>query len=402
MNSGLFEVIFLVCVSLELAVISGCKDSPVSRSTKDRAVIDMSSADVGPAVVTCGGVQLPLNEITTVVKVCSRKGGYTCRKSSVASRKMSAAWESVISTNNIKNSPACCHFILGSSMEVIGFSFSSSLLEGCTDLADSSFGGLEVVRNVFPSYRGMGDLHSTDSIQIASLGNLKYYSEIEFFDFGSCGFENGIWKELAQMSRSGKLRGVSTLDGESFLGVRGGTVIPELRGLVVKVKDISKIREFGEAFPNLSFLCVAVERREQINALYNDVLSKNYFPHLKAIMVGESEMCKSELFHNGYYEDKHDDKGIVLDPNFVPPSVKWIGMDGNLMARNDMIRYDAFGARLRFREGKGSLKVEPDRDIDVVYMGYGFSSRGARGVCRFEYAMLEKYWRLEPRTSVTY
>lgn len=283
-------------------------------------------------------------------------------------------------------------FILNSEKTVVGYSFrifdhENSYAHDCLD---------EPVR--FHDYYPMRTSFCPDcnskfkDIEIHSLEGLNHIFSIEFVDFSSCGFSPGIWEDLRSMSESGSLRGISLWNGEGFLDVRGGIIAPRISGLAVNIEAASRLREFGDAFPSLSFLAVTVPDRKSINTLFG--LIKQSFPNLKGLMIGNSRWPGSEFDQLPKGRESHAKLRVSLKQ--IPPGMEWICVDGGLMALDDMEKFDEFGVKLRYKEGYSSLKLIIDRHVEVVFMGFGYSAGGARSMHVGEYKTLEKYWRSKP------
>jgi hypothetical protein len=340
--------------------------------------------------------QLPINEVLKAVDVGILKNDVSVLGSQVKNLQLVEAVKTFEESNNIKSNSTGC-FMVNSSEEVIGYSIWPyfALIDNPDAYSPERKPGApyDIVPQIRWSY---SNTEIIDDITVKSLDGIKKLKTVEFINFNSVGFASGIWTELADMSKSGALRGISLVNGESLIRMRNNEVVPQIKGLVVHLSKVSSLKRFGAAFPNLAFLCVAVSNREEINVLFQEDMLRVNFPNLEALMVGDSSWPDSGSCRSPAGRDT--DARIRLNPQRVPQGVKWICIDGNLLSTDDMIRYDEFGARLRYNNGRASMKLKPDREIDVVYMGFGFSAGGARSMKVWEYSTLEKFWR--PRLAL--
>lgn len=337
-----------------------------------------------------GGFQLPLNGFSQIFKTQVAEQVESVYSDNLS---LSSAENFLRNNNNIKESSPRGHFILDSTMKAVGYSLFLFDHEDSRfiDINNTSNTIHEFIPKIQTSYCSYCKLKQ-DKIKIRTLKGLNQINSLEFIDFASCTFAAEIWGDLQSMSEEGSLRGISLTNGERLLNVRDNHIAPKIKGLAVHLTNTTRLKEFGLAFPSLTFLCIAIPDRNSINDLFRDDILKQYFPNLKGLVIGSSTWPYTEF--NNFPKGRESPSAIRFSPQRIPPGIEYICIDGNLMALADMMNYDEFGAKLRYKSGRSSKKAKLDRNIEVVYMGYGFSAGGgARSMNAFEYGMLDKYWR---------
>lgn len=341
--------------------------------------------------------QLPMDEVCIVFGVGSQgEVNHAEGMPRELSRDLIVVGDSLAHANGISSDgeDPFGHFLINQNNQVLGFSF---LPASPIDYKPAGRGVFVVDGAPFTwsspmvkFFDGHGAMESPEAIK--SLGNLKRMNAVEFIDFGMVSFKKGVWADLAKMSSCGYLRGISVFRGENFLSVRDDLVVPEIRGLSAHVDDMSKIGEFGKAFPNLTFLCLSVADRHKINELFSSGILLKYFPNLRGLMIGDVYWSQSEFIENG--DENRDVSGALrIYPKQIPDHLQWLCIDGSLLSMGDMVQYNSLGVSLRYNGGARKIKKIPERDIDVVFAGYGYSTGGSRSLGGGEYAELEKLWR---------
>lgn len=225
-------------------------------------------------------------------------------------------------------------------------------------------------------------------IRLRSIDSLLRIGRIDFIDFGLAGYSNGIWESLARTAPLVGLKGMVVFRAKEMLDVRHGRVIPEISGLVVHVSSIKHLREYGQAFPNLKFLCLCIPNGDLIAEIVTQGILAQHFPNLKGLAV-----VSDRLSTTADEIALREQPTIFFTNDFVPSRIEWVCLDGCLLSMQNMKRYDHFALRLRYKSPLRFDNVIRNRDVDVLFMCNGFAGGGARAIEIYEYFRAERYWR---------
>ncbi len=336
---------------------------------------------------------LPLDEAMRIVDVgVMKRPAKEKVKFSDESASLLKASQHFDQANSLVNNTDGC-FMFNKADQLIGYSLSS--MSNSIDLVAPE---LNNIYEYIPAMRWPRTTYgAATKASVETLNGIINMKSLEFISFDAVQFRNGIWKDLEVMSHDGNLRGLSMINGDNFLDVRDGSVLPNIRGLCIHLRDADRLAEVGKAFPNLSFICVAFPDRNSVNSIFRKNLLRNSFPNLKALMLGDSLWPDSNVLKVDRGRDVAPQ--IRFSSDSINKEIEWIGIDGYMLANADMENYDVFAAELIYGKGGTILKRTECKNIQVVFMAFGFSARGARSMKVWEYAQLEKYWRSRPSVN---
>ena len=286
------------------------------------------------------------------------------------------------------------HFILSLEQRVIGFSFAPAVENISADSPAGSVSASPVMLDSAPDNfwlpdEGWEDLAASRLI-IDDISPLEAFRSIEYINFGIVDLSPGIWGSLRKVAEKTHLRGLVIARPESLLRVREIQPLPQIRGIVLHVNSLDEVVSAGKAFPEVTYLCLSVSTRELLrDVLMNNLLNRS-FSKLRAAEIastywsGQQEWLKVAATN---------DLLIRFSPHVVPASLEWLCVHGSLLSTNEMVHYDDFARKVRFKVPVEFGRVRENRRIAVLFSGMGFAGGGAHALQSFERNRTEIYWR---------
>jgi len=284
--------------------------------------------------------------------------------------------------------PYACYSLMPNS-RVLGFSLFPAILEnesipfGHLQKEDVGKANREVV--AFDRWQRCPLLESdAATITVGTLDPLITLKQIEFIDFGVAGFSSGIWDSLTKVAPIIGLKGLVLFRAGEMLELRKGHVVPNITGLVVHIENIHDLENAGQAFPNLSFLCVCAPSGRILAELLNKQVLVKGFTNLRCLYIFSNrserlpDLANQDLIHYN-----------------IPSGLEFVCIEGALLSEKNMIYYDYFAKEVRYVKPMKLNHLVQRRNIDVVFSGFGYAGGGARAIKPFEYLEAERYWRKE-------
>ncbi len=383
--------LFLISISavIGLAVATGILIHVKFSGTSDFRVVHHRELIAKRELYDIGFWLMPVNERVTYISphIEARRSGIN---SSLHKRIRNIGL--VFGENNdIAIAPPWCVFTCDHDANIIGFTLlpSNRLRQD-----DCFYQGIEGDNelSVPLSYRGYDFREpvaraSGAQVAVRSLISLQDIKSLEYIDFGVAGFDGHIWTELGNLASSTNLRGLVVFQSRSFFSQRGGMTVPQITGIVVHWEDSRILDDIGQAFPNLRYLCLCLPNSNCLRFLFDKGAFKERLGKLQALYV------VSNVIFDGVLDDSQP--AIQFSRFHLPPHLEYIYLDGSLLSRSNMQRYDQFGHTCQMTNRNQTLTENADRQkkLDVVFGSYGFAGGGARSVYANEYQEMSRFWR---------
>jgi hypothetical protein len=301
--------------------------------------------------------------------------------------------DELVSDNGINFAHPFGSFILDGDLSVIGFSFNPVAL---SELDFLNLGNVGLVPEMpsgrigissFALYENNRESSGTSLIEVSTLDSLGEIEGLEFLNFDTCSFSPTIWMSLKRLAELGTLKGISVFNSGKFFSHRKNEVIPQLTGVSICVKSIDDIRLVGEAFPNLVYLSLSLDRKLFTELVKNKVLQHESFSDLKALRISNSDFFPPwDYFdHNKNYS--LDIQNMKAGHDWIPANLSMFMINSNLLTAKELYFLPDLADFIRLKRPV----------LDVVSVGYGMLSNDAiRGFSYLEdFAALESVWRTE-------